>query len=204
MFIYLQYFSAENTGRIWDLNGSKPQTDNVLCFSKCKQQATRHLFTPADRRIPRIRIETRQASTLVGQRIIVAIDGWPKNSRYPNVSLCRWAAIVILNIMSGLVLHQGGSGMLFSNSLCIQVAVLYKYGFSKWHLCIQNSLFTFCHRATLWGTWEGQVIRRPSRRFCFWSMTFRTSLSRRPCLASYPKCPGVSQKRWRPTVLLTI
>uniref|UniRef100_A0A8C1GWW8 Exosome complex exonuclease RRP44 n=1 Tax=Cyprinus carpio TaxID=7962 RepID=A0A8C1GWW8_CYPCA len=48
------------------------------------KEATRHLFTPADRRIPRIRIETRQAANLAGQRIMVAIDGWPKNSRYPN------------------------------------------------------------------------------------------------------------------------
>ncbi|NXU58083.1 RRP44 exonuclease, partial [Turnix velox] len=48
------------------------------------KEARRHLFTPADRRIPRIRIETRQADTLEGQRIIVAIDGWPRNSRYPN------------------------------------------------------------------------------------------------------------------------
>ncbi|XP_056626124.1 exosome complex exonuclease RRP44 isoform X1 [Triplophysa dalaica] len=48
------------------------------------KEATRHLFTPADRRIPRIRIETRQAATLVGQKIMVAIDGWPKSSRYPN------------------------------------------------------------------------------------------------------------------------
>ncbi|XP_074155335.1 exosome complex exonuclease RRP44 isoform X1 [Sminthopsis crassicaudata] len=48
------------------------------------KESRRHLFTPADKRIPRIRIETRQASTLEGQRIIVAIDGWPKNSRYPN------------------------------------------------------------------------------------------------------------------------
>ncbi|KAG9492100.1 hypothetical protein GDO78_000557, partial [Eleutherodactylus coqui] len=55
----------------------------MLCKSQIKE-STRHLFTPADRRIPRIRIETRQASTLEGQRIIVAIDGWPKNSRYPN------------------------------------------------------------------------------------------------------------------------
>lgn len=55
----------------------------MLSQSQIKE-ATRHLFTPADRRIPRIRIETRQAATLVGQRIIVAIDGWPKNSRYPN------------------------------------------------------------------------------------------------------------------------
>nr|XP_023684750.1 exosome complex exonuclease RRP44 [Paramormyrops kingsleyae] len=48
------------------------------------KEATRHLFTPADRRIPRIRVETRQAATLAGQRIMVAIDGWPKHSRYPN------------------------------------------------------------------------------------------------------------------------
>ncbi|KAL6481759.1 hypothetical protein MHYP_G00098390 [Metynnis hypsauchen] len=53
------------------------------------KEATRHLFTPADRCIPRIRIETRQASTLVGQRIIVAIDGWPRNSRYPNGHFVR-------------------------------------------------------------------------------------------------------------------
>ncbi|KAI4871464.1 hypothetical protein NFI96_015951 [Prochilodus magdalenae] len=53
------------------------------------KEATRHLFTPADRRIPRIRIETRQASSLVGQRIIVAIDGWPRNSRYPNGHFVR-------------------------------------------------------------------------------------------------------------------
>uniref|UniRef100_A0A8C4VHB2 Exosome complex exonuclease RRP44 n=1 Tax=Gopherus evgoodei TaxID=1825980 RepID=A0A8C4VHB2_9SAUR len=57
----------------------------MLSKSQIKE-ARRHLFTPADRRIPRIRIETRQASTLEGQRIIVAIDGWPRNSRYPNDS----------------------------------------------------------------------------------------------------------------------
>lgn len=55
----------------------------MLSKSQLKE-STRHLFTPADRRVPRIRIETRQASTLEGQRIIVAIDGWPRNSRYPN------------------------------------------------------------------------------------------------------------------------
>ncbi|KAI2668439.1 Exosome complex exonuclease RRP44 [Labeo rohita] len=53
------------------------------------KEATRHLFTPADRRIPRIRIETRQAANLIGQRIMVAIDGWPKNSRYPNGHFVR-------------------------------------------------------------------------------------------------------------------
>nr|CAB3238058.1 exosome complex exonuclease RRP44-like [Phallusia mammillata] len=45
---------------------------------------TRHLFTPAERRIPRIRIETRQAKLLIGQRIVVAIDSWPRFSKYPQ------------------------------------------------------------------------------------------------------------------------
>lgn len=44
------------------------------------------LFVPADRKIPKIRIETRQAEFLKTQKIIVAIDSWPAHSRYPNVS----------------------------------------------------------------------------------------------------------------------
>ncbi|XP_071510862.1 exosome complex exonuclease RRP44-like [Diadema antillarum] len=44
---------------------------------------TRHLFMAAERRIPKIRIETRQYDALVGHRIIVSIDSWPRNSRYP-------------------------------------------------------------------------------------------------------------------------
>ncbi|XP_008319769.1 exosome complex exonuclease RRP44 [Cynoglossus semilaevis] len=60
----------------------------MLNVSQIKE-STRHLFTPADRRIPRIRIETRQASSLVGNRIMVAIDGWPKDSRYPNGHFVR-------------------------------------------------------------------------------------------------------------------
>lgn len=38
---------------------------------------------PAERKIPKVRIETRQYETLFKQRIIVAIDSWPRNSRYP-------------------------------------------------------------------------------------------------------------------------
>jgi len=46
-------------------------------------ERTRHLFIPAEKRIPKIRIETRQAQALMSKRIIVAIDSWPRNSRYP-------------------------------------------------------------------------------------------------------------------------
>ena len=56
----------------------------VGVFSPSK--ARRHLFVPAERSVPRIRIETRQASAFEGCRIVVAIDSWPRNSRYPQVS----------------------------------------------------------------------------------------------------------------------
>jgi len=45
--------------------------------------ATRHLFVPSEKRIPKIRVETRQAEKLKNQRIIVNIDCWPRDSRYP-------------------------------------------------------------------------------------------------------------------------
>ncbi|CAG8501894.1 15486_t:CDS:10 [Rhizophagus irregularis] len=38
---------------------------------------------PIDRRIPRINIRTRQAQNLMGQRILVAIDSWHKDSIFP-------------------------------------------------------------------------------------------------------------------------
>ncbi|XP_036229004.2 exosome complex exonuclease RRP44 [Bactrocera oleae] len=53
------------------------------------ENASRHLFVPADRKIPRIRIETRQAEQLQNKRIIVAIDSWPRNSRYPHGHFVR-------------------------------------------------------------------------------------------------------------------
>ncbi|XP_050525860.1 exosome complex exonuclease RRP44 [Daktulosphaira vitifoliae] len=47
------------------------------------ENATRHLFVPAEKKIPKIRIETRQYDKLKDQRVIVAIDSWPRTSRYP-------------------------------------------------------------------------------------------------------------------------
>ncbi|EGG17840.1 putative exoribonuclease [Cavenderia fasciculata] len=42
------------------------------------------LFLPMDRRVPRIRIRSRQVENLVGRRIVVAIDQWDRHSRYPT------------------------------------------------------------------------------------------------------------------------
>ncbi|GLV32990.1 Dis3 [Carabus blaptoides fortunei] len=47
------------------------------------------LFVPAEKKIPKIRIETRQAESLRTQKIIVAIDSWPRHSRYPHGHFVR-------------------------------------------------------------------------------------------------------------------
>ena len=47
-------------------------------------RASRLLAVPQDRRLPKIRIQTRQAAALVDQRIVVVIDSWPADSPYPE------------------------------------------------------------------------------------------------------------------------
>ncbi|GAB2279377.1 Exosome complex exonuclease RRP44 A [Dionaea muscipula] len=42
------------------------------------------LFVSKDRRIPKIRIQTRQLGNLLDKRIIVAVDSWDRLSRYPS------------------------------------------------------------------------------------------------------------------------
>ena len=38
---------------------------------------------PMDKRVPKIRVRTRQAAELLGKRVLVAIDSWDRESRYP-------------------------------------------------------------------------------------------------------------------------
>jgi len=47
-------------------------------------RGTHHTFVPANHNIPRIRIDTRQGTMLLGQRIVVSIDSWPRSSRFPQ------------------------------------------------------------------------------------------------------------------------
>ncbi|EER45317.1 mitotic control protein dis3 [Histoplasma capsulatum H143] len=44
---------------------------------------------PMDKRIPKIRIRTRQAQDLFGQRILVTVDAWNRDSRYPTGHFVR-------------------------------------------------------------------------------------------------------------------
>lgn len=47
------------------------------------------LVIPLDRRMPRVRIRTSNATSLATQRIVVAIDGWERTSRNPHGHLVR-------------------------------------------------------------------------------------------------------------------
>ena len=47
-----------------------------------RKQQTMFLI-PMDKRIPKIRVRTRQADELKGKRVLVAIDSWDQESRYP-------------------------------------------------------------------------------------------------------------------------
>ena len=40
-------------------------------------------LVPMDKRIPKIRLRTRQAGELLGKRVLVSIDSWEQDSRYP-------------------------------------------------------------------------------------------------------------------------
>lgn len=42
-----------------------------------------------DKVLPKIRIRTRKAKELLGQRIVVVVDSWPEYSRYPNGHFVR-------------------------------------------------------------------------------------------------------------------
>ncbi|XP_037568995.1 exosome complex exonuclease RRP44-like [Dermacentor silvarum] len=77
------------TGRIVGILRRKWRPYCGILAPSTIKEATRHLFVPAERRIPKIRIETRQAETLCRQRIVVSIDSWPRDSRYPLGHLVR-------------------------------------------------------------------------------------------------------------------
>ncbi|EMD61752.1 hypothetical protein GGP41_004333 [Bipolaris sorokiniana] len=57
--------------------------DSVRSSSKSSRQQQTVFLVPMDKRIPKIRIRTRQAGELLGQRVLATIDSWEKDSRYP-------------------------------------------------------------------------------------------------------------------------
>ncbi|KAL9587306.1 MAG: hypothetical protein Q9212_000353 [Teloschistes hypoglaucus] len=53
--------------------------------SKVKQSRRQQtvFLVPMDKRVPKIRLRTRQVDELVGKRVLVTIDSWDQDSRYP-------------------------------------------------------------------------------------------------------------------------
>lgn len=56
--------------------------------SQSRKQQTVFLI-PMDKRIPKIRLRTRQADELLGKRILATIDAWTQDSRYPEGHFVR-------------------------------------------------------------------------------------------------------------------
>lgn len=52
-----------------------------------KQQTV--FLIPMDKRIPKIRVRTRQAAELLGKRVLVTIDSWDRDSRHPSGHFVR-------------------------------------------------------------------------------------------------------------------
>ncbi|CAI9110453.1 OLC1v1010476C1 [Oldenlandia corymbosa var. corymbosa] len=52
------------------------------------------LFVSKDRRIPKIRIQTRQLDNLLDKRIVVAVDKWDVLSRYPSGHYVRTIGVI--------------------------------------------------------------------------------------------------------------
>ncbi|KAL8712281.1 MAG: hypothetical protein Q9220_003432 [cf. Caloplaca sp. 1 TL-2023] len=53
--------------------------------SKIKQSRKQQtvFLVPMDKRVPKIRLRTRQVDEIVGRRVLVTIDSWDRDSRYP-------------------------------------------------------------------------------------------------------------------------
>ncbi|KAF2804822.1 RNB-domain-containing protein [Mytilinidion resinicola] len=57
--------------------------DSIRSTSKASRSQQTVFLIPMDKKIPKIRIRTRQAGELVGKRVLVTIDAWDRDSRYP-------------------------------------------------------------------------------------------------------------------------
>lgn len=77
------------TGRIVGIIKRKWRQYCGILVPNILKGSARHIFIPAEKKIPRVRIETRQAEKLYNQRIIVAIDQWPRHSRHPQGHFVR-------------------------------------------------------------------------------------------------------------------
>ena len=75
--------------RAWRSRGyagslEEPQPGSVAAQRWAAGSPLGVVFVPCDRRVPKVRVRTRQGAALGGMRIIVAIDEWDAHSHYPS------------------------------------------------------------------------------------------------------------------------
>ncbi|MCJ1273757.1 exosome catalytic subunit dis3 [Puttea exsequens] len=68
--------------RNWRQYVGHVDNSSTSAASQGRKQQTVFLI-PMDKRIPKIRLRTRQAEELLGKRVLVTIDEWNQDSRYP-------------------------------------------------------------------------------------------------------------------------
>ncbi|OXV10025.1 hypothetical protein Egran_02212 [Elaphomyces granulatus] len=64
-----------------------PASTSSLTKTGRRQQTV--FVLPMDKKIPKIRITTRRAADLLGQRILITVDAWERDSRYPAGHVVR-------------------------------------------------------------------------------------------------------------------
>jgi exosome complex exonuclease DIS3/RRP44 len=69
--------------RNWRQYVGHVDTKSITAADKRSRKQQTVFIVPMDKRIPKIRVRTRQAGELVGKRILVAIDSWTSDSRHP-------------------------------------------------------------------------------------------------------------------------
>jgi exosome complex exonuclease DIS3/RRP44 len=62
-------------------------------------QSQHVLFSPQERTVPKVRIQTRQLDVLLGQQVVVAIDAWPVNSKHPVVCVEK-RILLVMNVVA--------------------------------------------------------------------------------------------------------
>ena len=64
-----------------------PASTSSLTKTGRRQQTV--FVLPMDKKVPKIRITTRRAADLLGQRILITVDAWERDSRYPTGHVVR-------------------------------------------------------------------------------------------------------------------
>jgi len=65
------------------LRCSAPDASSASASTTTTSRPIYLLAAPMDRKLPLIRIATRQAASLLGSRVVVAVDGWPSDEHHP-------------------------------------------------------------------------------------------------------------------------